>query len=373
MHGSYYENGEAFDTETGEMLELTEVVTDLDSVYKYVKDSLKKNYEEELFFDGYEEWLEEMFYDPEGEMSSPLEWILTTEGLEFRFSPYVLGPWASGKFEVTLPYADNEDLFTEVYWYDVENPICKVEQGEVILADMDGNGTKDKTSYFVEYDEDTYCSTVTVRREDGTDAVIEIKHDEIYGMFSDAYLMHAEDGTPYLYLEFMMDNDWRKMEIIRLADTEEMQGPSFIEGTGIAVYGHFISDPKQFTLYDRLDILGTYMVYKNYSVGKDGIPVATEELYTIANLYFEWDYALTAKRDIPVLMHIEDSDEKEEVTLPKGTKFRPRITDGTSMVEMELEDGRRCDILVERNQEEFAYYINGVSEYDYFGDVPYAG
>jgi hypothetical protein len=40
---------------------------------------------------------------------------------------------------------------------------------------------------------------------------------------------------------------------------------------------------------------------------------------------------------------------------------------------MELEDGSRCDILVERKPDEYVYYINGISEYEYFGDVPYAG
>jgi hypothetical protein len=43
------------------------------------------------------------------------------------------------------------------------------------------------------------------------------------------------------------------------------------------------------------------------------------------------------------------------------------------VVEMELEDGRRCGILVERKSDEYVYYIGGISEYEYFGDVPYAG
>lgn len=372
-HGSYYENGEVFDSATGARLELTDVVTDLDAVYKYVRGSLRENYERESFFEGYEEWLEEMFYEPEAAMASSLEWVMTTEGLEFRFSPYVLGPWVAGVFEVELPFKGNEELFAEEYCFDVEYPIRKVEQNEVILADMDGDGTEDKTSYSIEYDQNTYSSTLIIRRESETEEVFEIKNDEIYGIFSDAYLMHSEEGVPYLYVEFLMDNDWRKLEIVRLADTEEIQGPTFKEETGISVYGHFISDPNQFALYDRLDILGTYMAYKNYAVGEDGTPVSEDELYTIANLYFDWEYALTAKRDIPVLMHVEGSEEKVEEKLPKGTKFRPRKTDGKTVVEMELEDGRRCDIIVERKPEEYVYYINGVSEYDCFGDVPYAG
>ena len=103
------------------------------------------------------------------------------------------------------------------------------------------------------------------------------------------------------------------------------------------------------------------------------MPAAADEQYTFVNPHFEWDYALTAKREIPVQMHVEGSEERTEVKLPKGTKFRPRKTDGKSMVEMELEDGRRCDILVERKLDEYVYYIGGISEYEYFGDVPYAG
>jgi hypothetical protein len=38
------ENGEVYDAESGEALELTDVVTDLDAVYKYVRGSLRENY-----------------------------------------------------------------------------------------------------------------------------------------------------------------------------------------------------------------------------------------------------------------------------------------------------------------------------------------
>ena len=115
------------------------------------------------------------------------------------------------------------------------------------------------------------------------------------------------------------------------------------------------------------------MAYKNYAVGEDGMPVSDDEMYEIVNLYFDWEYALTSKREITVMMHVDGSEEKVEEKLPKGTKFRPRRTDGETVVEMELEDGRRCDIHVERGEDEYIFYINGVSEYDCFGDVPYAG
>ncbi|MBE5972270.1 MAG: DUF3298 domain-containing protein [Lachnoclostridium sp.] len=376
-HGSYYENAEVFDSETGEKLELSDVVTDIDAVYQYVKNSLSENYEKESFFEGYEEWLEEMFYEQDSAMSSPLEWTLTMEGLEFSFSPYVLGPWVAGVFEVKIPYKGNEELFVEEYLCTVEHPIQNIAPEEIISADLNGDGSEDQVSFSVKWNEETYCTALTIDRlcemEDGSKQEAKLTANDIYGTFSDAYLMHTDQGAIYLYVEFLMDNDWRKLEIVRLTDTEEVNGPELVDSIGMAVYGHFVSDPKQFTLYDRLDILGTYMVYKDYAVGGDGIPVTDDDRYRIVSYYFDWEYALTAKREIPVLMHVEGSDEKEEVKLPKGTKFRPRKTDGETVVEMELEDGRRCDILVERKPDEYIYYINGISEYEYFGDVPYAG
>ena len=376
-HGSYYENAEVFDSETGKALALSDVVADYDAVYEYVKNSLSENYEKERFFEGYEEWLHEMFYEPDGAMSSPLEWVMTMEGIEFRFSPYVLGPWVAGTFEVELPYFGNEELFHEEYLCTVEHPIVKVKPDEEFFVDTNGDGIEDKVWFSSEWNEESYHSVLTVNRdgekEDGSEFSSALTTDEIYGTFSEAYLMYSEEEVPYLYVEFLMDNDWKKLEIIRLAETENLHSFNNIGGVGTAVYGHYISDPGQFALYDRIDILGTYMAYKNYAVGEDGMPVSDDEMYEIVNLYFDWEYALTSKREITVMMHVDGSEEKVEEKLPKGTKFRPRRTDGETVVEMELEDGRRCDIHVERGEDEYIFYINGVSEYDCFGDVPYAG
>ena len=43
------------------------------------------------------------------------------------------------------------------------------------------------------------------------------------------------------------------------------------------------------------------------------------------------------------------------------------------MIEMELEDGRNCIILLEKSKDGGGYLINGMEEYDCFEDLPYAG
>ena len=62
-----------------------------------------------------------------------------------------------------------------------------------------------------------------------------------------------------------------------------------------------------------------------------------------------------------------------EETLPKGTKFKPYMTDRTSVIVMELEDGRHCEVPIEKKSDDYIFYINGVSEYDLFENLPYAG
>ncbi len=376
-HGSYYENAEVFDAVTGKALELEDVVTDLDAVYKLVAEDLAENYEKESFFEDYESWLYEMFFEPDSAMTSQVEWVLTMEGIEFRFSPYVLGPWVSGTFEAKIPYSGNESLFYEEYCSSVKNPVQVIEPETEILIDTNGDGQNEQVWFTVEWDEKTYNTTLTVNRsgktEEGSDMNSSVVKDDIFGWFKKAYLMYSEEEVPYLYVEIGMDNDWEKLEIVRLAETETESDMKYIGGTRNAIYGHFVSDPKQFALYDRVDVLGTYMGFKHYSVGEDGMPVTEDEMYRIANTYFKWEYALISKKDLNVTIHVEGSEEKVEEKLPKGTKFRPYMTDGTSVIVMELEDGRYCDIPVEKKPDEYFFYINDISEYDLFENLPYAG
>ena len=44
-----------------------------------------------------------------------------------------------------------------------------------------------------------------------------------------------------------------------------------------------------------------------------------------------------------------------------------------TVVEAELEDGRRCEIPIEKDADEYLFKINGISEYDCFDGLRYAG
>lgn len=379
-HGSYYENAEVFDAESGDVLELSDVVTDYDKVYEFVLNSLKENYDQEMFFDDYEEWIREMFYEPGGAMSSPLEWNMDMDGIVFRFSPYVIGPWAAGTFEAKLPYEGHEELFVEEYIPVTSGGrIREIQPEETFEIDGDRNGYQETVYFTVSEMDEEYCTTLQfhMKEEQGPEGgTSDTAEGRYYGTFTNAYLVQVKDSDYYLYAEFLSENDFRKLYIIDLNHNPE-EGHIRFNGVGDtdeAVYGHFAADSGRFSLFSRIYTLGTYSGYRTCHAGEDGMPVPDEEMYTIVNAAgMDWERILTSKRELTVMMHVDGSDERVEEKLPKGTVFKPRKTDGTTVMEMELEDGRRCDILLEKGEDDYIYKVNGVSEYDCFEDLPYAG
>lgn len=383
-HGSYYENAEVFDVESGKALELTDVVTDYDEVYEIVVDYLEENYEKDMFFDGYEEWLEEMFYEPSGAMASPVEWNLDMDGMTIRFNPYVIGPWVSGLFEVEIPYEGNEELFVEEYLPALAGgKIQKIAPDERIEIDTDRDGDAEVVSFTVGEVDESYHTPLefTWHEELEMDGDSHTAKKKYYGSFAEAYLVEVPDELNegesfwYLYVEYLMENDFRKLHVINLNQNEMSRHKIFddLGDTEAAVYGHVIADSGQFALYSRIYTLGTYTGYKMYYVGADGMPRTEDEKYNLVAFGADWKTVLTAKRDLTVLIHDDGSEEMKEEKLPKGTVLWPRKTDGENIMEFELEDGRRCDLLIEKGEGDYQFYIDGVGEYDCFENLPYAG
>lgn len=373
-HGSYYEAGENFDPETGKALELSDVATDYDALYEYVKTSLREDNEKEVFFEQYEDWLYDMFYEPDSAMASPLEWNLTQEGLRFRFNPYVIGPWSSGTFYVEVPYDGNESLIREEYAPAKTNgSMTKLSADTPFYLDVDGDGTEEIFTFSTEAGQENYGTRLTFTRRETEDGAELMQTEESYGAFTDAYLVKTGSGRAYLYVEFQEDNDFRTLKVLDLAPEDEDKVIRPAGDFGYSVYGHYVYDPEHFSLYSRLDALGTYSGYREYSVGEDGLPVPSENRFTIVNYFEDYPYVLTAKREIDVRILEDGSAQAEEATLPKGTTFRLTATDGETYVEAELEDGRKCEIPIKKEPDEFLYTINGVSESDCFDGLRYAG
>ena len=372
-HGSFYMNGESFDPETGAKLELTDVVTDLDQVYEYVETYLAENYDQEMFFPDYVETsLKPMFSGEGGEGISPVEWALDQETLTFIFNPYVLGPWAAGSITVYLPFEGNEDLIEEKYRTVGPATVRAIGSNEPLKADLDGDGTEETVTFHTTPEEGGYQTGVEVSVEKNGE--IRSAGESFYGYpadswrTADAWLMTPGPEHSYLYMEFRGDNDWHHLEIFDLSGGDV----KYVGFSSPAFYGHSVPGADRFWLFERLDVLGTYMAYREYTVGEDGIPAPTDEEWSLAGCAGGDAYSITSTREIPVRI-----DGKEE-TMPAGTVFTLMKTggpavDGKTFVEAELPDGRICRIDLTIEEDQYFFQIDGVSEYDCFESLRYAG
>lgn len=132
--------------------------------------------------------------------------------------------------------------------------------------------------------------------------------------------------------------------------------------------------PGHFKLISHLDVLSTYSGYKYYHVGNDGLPEPDDKAYTIILYTYENEpeHSLTAKIPVPVwIIQADGSTAAAPEQLPAGTRFYFRKTDGRSYVEMELEDGRHCQVRVDISS--WPRTVNGVDENDCFDGIMYAG
>ena len=226
--------------------------------------------------------------------------------------------------------------------------------------DIDGDGIQE--SIFVDNQADTengytefivYCGENSLKKQIWC---YDIKN---------IYVLQPEQNKTYLYAEFLLDNDARLLEVFDLSTGR----PRYV-GESYDSFGEGqVIDTGSFVMETRIDALGTYTGYRHYSIGTDGMPKSDETVYNIFNFDPEYTLSLTSVRTIPVWM--EEGGEKKKTELPAGTEFVFRKTDGESFVEMELKDGRRCEIRFERKDWECV--IDGVSENDCFEYVPYAG
>lgn len=359
-HGSYYIYGVNFEPSSGKRLSLNDVAEDYDRVYEYTKEYLVQEYDEMAFFEDYQDTLKDMFYGS-GEGLTVPQWTMDTEKIVLYFSQYVLGPYASGAFTVEIPFvADGQQMVKKEYASDVKGSVEKIWEWTELPVDV--NGDSRILFYTIEKNDINYSSNISIRWGQQSTEL------EMYGSFLQAYLFQKEDGAAWMYVECLEDNDWHNMYVFDL----NQDVPVCVGSTTDYIGEHLASDPEDFVLYTHMDVLGTYTGFRHYRVGENGMPEAIDKAYTIVNYDRGWgEYAITSKVELPVQMYADGGMRRTQEMLPAKTVFYLRRTDGETFVEMELEDGRRCDILIEKD----GYFsrVNGMGEDECFDGLRYAG
>ena len=116
----------------------------------------------------------------------------------------------------------------------------------------------------------------------------------------------------------------------------------------------------------RVDALGTYVAYGDYKMTEDGTLEPMGEWMTIEPMYEA--QILTLTRDLPVVV------DGSKSVLPAGSKLQIIGTNGKDILRYRIaDDVQEGEIHYTREANGWSVYIDGVSETEYFEDLPYAG
>lgn len=352
-------HGVSFDAASGKRLSIQDVAADYDGFCRYVKACLEEMNREAgdtLLFEWYEEDLQKYF---SGEYS--LEWVMDQEGITVYFDPYALAPYAEGTLEVPVRFAEHPEFFKQDYIPAGKGIIKRGDWDQPVKADVNGDGRPEEI--FVSYEQGgvEFSGTMRVSAGENSAAV------EEYGSLSGWWVLQDEDGGVWCYVQMQGDNDWPTVEVFDLRGGQ----PSYTDALQAVIMQEPASDSGRFCMASRMDFLGSYYGYRDYHIGENGLPEAFSESYRIYRYGGTENYLTTAVPLSAAACEDENDMDGEKITIPAGTKLYPRSTDGKSWMLAEREDGSLCRIFAEG--EPYALTIDGVSEYDCFENLFYAG
>lgn len=360
VHPNYWVNGLNLDPDTGERLELADVLTDTENIPAILTEKITEKYPDEPFAD-LRTMLEEY-------ADSEFTWTMDYQGITFHFSPYEIASYAAGFLTATIWFDEMPELFAEEYtaaptggWakrlhfdYDTETDLGGDEPDILYVSTM----------------EDEYGALGLYLTLNGQYQLL----GECRGYEMPVYLVCTGEDQYHLFIEGVAENDHSTLYIYDLTGDgavfrEEHFSASFedVWAGDVGEYGLWyeavFNDPSEFTLESLIYCLGTWVGYRIYGSGPDGMIFPQTEYYLLPG---DTDPIVSAV-DLEVTML---PDGKKEV-IPADTDFRIRRTDGETYVEAELEDGRECrlDIIYE----DWTPLINGIPEWDCFENLMYAG
>ena len=350
-HGYGAEWGATIDLENGAELELSRLAADaprfMDKITESVLESLSKRTDE--LYDDYKSYVEEHIEEA--------DWYLDAAGIWIVFTPYEIGPYASGNISVLVPYKEVADYMKSEYLAPQGAFITRLStDSEVTLELADGAYTVSlRLEYTVQYD-DYECTLIV----NGGESLV-----EPFVRVLNAYLIGRPDGRNFL----IFDIDWASDDYETFV--YELVGGRAVQTADIwaALDGKNMNTDSM-NLRFILNVLGTYSTEMLYALTEDGGLEPLGEIYEF-HPDLSW-HGLVTVRELPVTV------DGQQTTLPAGTSIHITATDnaGTAWFtanEDSAEGAVSGEIHYERREDDYQLYIDGVSEYEYFDMLPYAG
>ena len=354
-----------FDAATGACLGLDDVVTDqgrLDLVDQAV--ALLTDKYPELDADTVRDHLLAAAND------RSLDWTLDPQGVSFYLDAADVSSWGQGLLTVLVPF-DGEGTGLVDEGYAAVPTQYAIPFGTSVPLSFDfGTGTVQELRVVPTWSDETgACERLTFYLDEESTEV------SLHSYETTPVLVHMGEGEDYLYLEGVSENDYPFLEIYALSgDRPPVLLHDTIWGTGLhrdlwtePFPTTLLTDPDAFLLDTRMDLLSTYNAYRSYSIAADGSLVPAEQWYTI-----DADITLTSLVALQAdVLGADRSVTETEVLLPAGTQCTLLRTDGSSWVEVQLDDGRECRLEV--SNEQWPQLVDGKPADQCFDGMLFAG
>ena len=354
-HGNPARYGVNFDARTGEKLTLSDVVkseADFRTFEEqFIADQCKNLEFSQDLFEGYEDSIKDILDDN--------TWLLTDRGLMIICNPYLLGPYAMGTLDFTIPYEELGDYLKEDYMKTTTAAVFPIDFDEKVEADVDNDGTIDIVQIKTMYSDDYSDITITVCVNDKA-----VDIEEAFGNTGSAYFIRKEDGSCGVMFNADYSSDDYNTYIYRLdSGTPEQTANVFADFDKASI------TPVDLKMCFKVDILGTWTGKLNYCIDDKWTLSTTDTEYVLMN-GVDYAYSRSIVPTTNIASYSEDGLTQNADIAP-GTAIYPVKTDGENFMIYETEDGSRGRINFTRK--DGVIYIDGVSEAELFEELPYAG
>ncbi len=350
--------GVTFDSQTGKELALSDLGDIETDMISYMVEFVNEHGLQSIVGDDFEN-------DLTGTMGSSLgiSWGLDGDGVWITY----YASDEAGNINFVIPYNELPNFKSE-YLPEGTSFTYIPEYGSTVdeikeygyYTDINSDGTNEFLKLDLQFDEYGYGFGINVNVDAKSFQI-----SDLYFYTAQTYLMRTQDNTSYLLITLSEDNDYKTLYVYKIT----------IDGIeNVNVYTSTYIDcicGDEVKTYSRINRLGTYIASRTYTF-VDGKLMPIEDRYYLNNdKDLENSKYITTKQEINV--KLMENDKLTDATLPAGTNIYPYDTDNTSVMGFYLEDGTYGELQYEFDEEIFIITIDGISEYDLFDNVMYAG
>ncbi len=385
-HGMYGLTGRSYDTQTGALLNLSDVISlTEEELNPILKEKLEAAAPEEDAFDDLDESLSHYKFNPKENDPNdyenyeyPYDWYLAHDGIHFYFGPYEIAAYAIGATEVVIGYDELKGQINEKYVPNSSKGYIVKEDLTITSSEWDDD-TSDLHLVYEKEDPDAdttdgaTCKSLALKLKDKS-AKVDLYFDYNYNSSTiTPYKVVTDDGKEYHYVLVHEFNDFLSLLVFEVTNDDVwllgQEGFHYVySDVNTDLEGEFVlTDPNNMYLGQTGDAFGTYTCYASYKVGDDGMPVLQDKEFVLS-----WrSQNAKSKKDLEVTVVDKDGNELSKETLPAGTHLVPLKTDSKSYMDFKLDDGRF--IRINYTSMTYPVQIDGVDIDDLFDGLEYAG